>query len=170
MELPQLQVSSIPKSRADLYQLIEANFTKLSELLNELEDRHWSRPCDESFTVKEIVAIRLWWTRAVCKWVKSSGSGRSISIPASGYTWRQTPELNLSIAAQSSKQTPKQLMGKLKLAKKNVLLVLDELSDKELTNTGVYDWCGKWPIMRWVSVNTSSQYAGAYRLIKKAIK
>lgn len=162
--------SSIPKSRDDLIYLVETRFSKLKSELEQVSEQRSTLMCDEDFSIKDVLAVRLWWTRAVMEWIAAGRAGKAPVTPAEGYTWRETPALNKSIAAKSRKRRFAKICGDLAREQKRILRLIDSLSAEELTEPGYFEWAGKWPIMRWISISTSSQYDGARKLIRKALK
>lgn len=163
-------MSSIPKNRAHLVDLVETQFSKLWVLIEALTEQDSSLPVDEEHSIKDIIATRVWWSAAVVKWILAGQKGKNLDIPAKGYNWQQTPELNRHIAESSRDKSFASLKKTLKANKTKVLRVVEGLADDELQDKGVFSWTGKWPVMRWISVGTSSQYAGATRQIRKALK
>lgn len=163
-------MSNIPKNRADLIRLIETHFSKLQAELKKIDESDARRMCDEDFSIKDILAVRLWWTRAVMGWVEAGRKGDVPVVPAEGYNWRETPALNKSIAVRSRDQPYERICEDLSDEQERLLRLIGSLSDQELTEPGIFEWAGKWPIMRWISIGTSSQYDGARKLIRKAMK
>ncbi len=51
-----------------------------------------------------------------------------------------------------------------------VMMVIDKLDDEELLRPGVFAWAGKWPIARWISINTARQYTTARTFIRRALR
>ena len=37
--------------------------------------------------------------------------------------------------------------------------LIDALDDRELLEVGVFDWAGKWPISRWISLKEAGVHA-----------
>lgn len=163
-------MSSIPRDRTHLISLIDSQFAKLWDLIEALTKNEALYKVDDDFTIKDLIAIRVWWSSAVLKWVKAGQEGKTITIPAKGFTWRDTPALNSKIAEESRTKSFASLRKKLATNKEKILALVSELSNTELEQLNVYDWTGKWPVMRWVSVSTSSQYTSAARQIRKALK
>jgi hypothetical protein len=58
----------------------------------------------------------------------------------------------------------------LKQSHRKLIKLIDTLNDEEVTKINQFAWAGKWPIMRWISLGSSSQYHGAAKLIRKALK
>lgn len=163
-------MSNIPKNRAHLLELIESRFTKLWRLIEPLSEDEGKLPVDEDFSIKDIIALRVWWGESVVKWIKAGQLGKAVITPAKGYTWRQTPALNIAIATKYKTMTLANARKKLRTGKNSVVKTIGTLSDEELEELEVFDWTGKWPVMRWISVGTSTQYDGAARQIRKALK
>ena len=163
-------MSNIPKNRQDLQALLDRNFARLLDAVDDLSPQDARLMCDEQFSIKDILAVRLWWADAVTHWVQAGKRGERVAIPAEGYTWRQTPELNLCTARKSRKTSYATIKRRLIDSHNKVVALIDSLPDPELTQPGVFEWAGKWPVMRWISVSTSSQYDGARKLISKARK
>jgi hypothetical protein len=51
-----------------------------------------------------------------------------------------------------------------------VLSTIDSLSDPELLEAGAFEWAGKWPLARWISINTARQYDTARTFIRRALR
>ena len=51
-----------------------------------------------------------------------------------------------------------------------VMDTIDSLDDRELLDVGVFLWAGKYPISRWVSINTTRQYLTARKFIRRALR
>lgn len=163
-------MSNIPKSRSDLFHLIDTHFAKLQKELETIDEAEAQRMCDDTFSIKDILAVRLWWTRAVMDWVEAGRRGEVPAIPAEGYNWRETPALNKSIAEQSQTLSYEHICQALKNEQTRLRHLIDSLSDQELTDVGQFQWAERWPVMRWISIGTSSQYAGARTLIRKTMR
>lgn len=163
-------MSSIPKSRDDLLELIESRYSKLWLLIENLTEAEGAIMVDDDFAIKDLIALRWWWAEQVILWIKAGQKGRTPITPAEGYTWRETPALNKSLAKTYDSLSLDETRRKLRSSKTKVVKIIHSLSDEELEQQGVYEWAGKWPLMRWISVGTSSQYDGATRQIRKALK
>ncbi len=51
-----------------------------------------------------------------------------------------------------------------------MLATIDALDDRELLEVGFFDWAGKWPISRWISLNTARQYTTARSFVRRALR
>ncbi len=160
----------IPTSREELVDSIHASFSKLSSELDAAGPRIGSRVCVDDWTVKDLLAVRVWWTTSLVDWVEAGQRGESPVTPAEGYRWNETPLLNAEIIRRSKRESFKSLRARLDAGVERALRSIDSLSDKELLNGGVYPWAGKLPLVRWFSINMTRQYTSARTYIRRAVK
>ncbi|MEM7019256.1 MAG: ClbS/DfsB family four-helix bundle protein, partial [Pseudomonadota bacterium] len=88
--------------------------------------------------------------------------------PAPGYSWRETPQLNETIVKESRDEPYSSLCERLQQAYTRIHQTIDALSDQELFEPNVFEWAGKTPIARWISINTARQYDTARKYIRRA--
>ena len=163
-------MSNIPKNREHLLDLITGNYRKLWKLIENLDATQANLMVDDDFSIRDLIVIRVWWLQAVQSWIEKGQQRLSFALPAEGFNWQQTPALNRQIvAAQQSADLP-EIREQLNQSNYALLRLIDGLNDIELTETGQFEWAGKWPVMRWISVGSSSQYDSAARQIRKALK
>lgn len=159
----------IPQHRQELIELIESAFAKLEAEVERVTPASAETVCVDDWTVKQVLAIRAWWSERVVDWVESGRRGERPDLPARGYKWNETPRLNAAIAESAAGQTIDEVRDRLKTAYERVLMTIDTLNDEELLAPGVYDWAGKWPLARWFSINTARQYTTARSYIRRAL-
>ena len=158
----------IPKSRAELTDLVTASFEKLRTELDELDPTLAENPCVDDWTIRDLLAVRAWWTESVAEWIEAGRRGETPITPAEGYRWHETPRLNAMLVRKARDQSYRTIRQRLERGEKRVLDIIDALDDRELLEVGVFKWAGKWPIARWISLNTARQYTTARTLIRQA--
>ena len=89
-------------------------------------------------------------------------------VPPTGYAWNETPRLNADIVKKARAESLASVRGRLEKGFERVLAIIDELEDVKLLEAGAFEWAGKWPIARWISINTARQYATARTYIRRA--
>lgn len=159
---------AIPTSRAELVSQLEQAFEKLLVQLEEDETALADLACVDDWTVKDVLAVRRWWTEQVVRWTKAGLTGKSPITPKRGFRWSETPRLNAEIVAESQAQSWQQVLKGLKRGYHNVIKLIESLTDEQLLEVGVFAWADKWPIARWISINTTRQYTTARTMIRKA--
>ncbi len=160
----------IPGSRADLCASVQTTFEKLQVELDAAGPRAGSLVCVDDWTVKDLLAVRAWWTRSVIDWVEAGRRHERPALPAEGYRWSETPRLNSDVIERCRRESFRSVRGRLEQEYSRVLPTIDALDDHELLDAGVFDWAGRYPIARWISINTTRQYTTARTYLRKALK
>ena len=160
----------IPTTRAQLVDEASRAFAKLGEEIREAGPEIATLVCVDDWTVKDVLAVRAWWSHAVIDWVEAGKQGRPLSLPAPGYGWNETPRLNAAIVAAASGDTYASILDRLEKGFERVIRCVDSLNDTELLTPGTFAWAGKWPISRWISINTTRQYTTARTYLRKSLR
>lgn len=160
----------IPRTRTDLTEQLDSTFSKLRIELDNGGSRLGSLPCIEDWTVKDLLAVRVWWTENVVDWVEAGRRGETPITPAEGYKWKETPRLNADIVKAARRRSYRSVRAQLEQGYASVMKLIDELTDVELLHAGTFEWAGKYPISRWLSLNTVRQYTTARTFIRRAIR
>jgi hypothetical protein len=160
----------IPKTRAELVAQLDESYGKLRSEIKHGGPRLGSMHCIDDWTVKELLAVRTWWTEKVVAWVVEWRTGGSPVTPAPGYRWKETPRLNNDIARRARRESYASIRERLDKGYSEVLKLVDNLSDHELLDTGVFSGAGALPVRRWISLNTVRQYTTARSFIRRAVR
>ncbi len=160
----------IPKSRKELTDLVSSSGAKLIRELQEAGPDVDNLRCVDDWTIKDLLAVRAWWTESVLDWIEAGRRGEKPVTPAPGYTWQETPRLNADIIKTARRDSYDQTRARLKTGIERVLATIETLDDTELLEPGVFEWAGKWPIARWVSINTARQYTTARTYVRRALR
>jgi hypothetical protein len=138
--------------------------------LERVGPREANLPCVDDWTIKELLAVRVWWVEALLAWIQTGKRGKTPVTPAPGYTWKETPRLNADIVQAAREESYKRIRGRLDRSHKRVLASIDELSNRELFRKGAVQWTGTLPLFRWISINTARQYTTARTYIRKTLE
>ena len=160
----------IPNSRAELRDSVCDSFDKLRIELDGAGPRAGGIPCVDDWTVKDLLAVRVWWTENVVAWIEAGRRGETPVTPAEGYGWNETPRLNADIVRRSKRQSYRSILERLERGYRQVLRVIDVLDDRELLDVGAFSWAGKYPVARWLSINTTRQYTTARTFVRRALR
>jgi len=160
----------IPRTRTELTDLVGSTFTKLQAELEAAGPHAGSLPCVDDWTVKDLLAVRVWWTEHVIDWIGAGLRGETPVTPAEGYRWRETPRLNADIVRKSRRESYRSLRARLYGAFDRVMHTIDSLDDRQLLEVGTFAWAGKYPISRWLSINTARQYTTARTFLRQALR
>jgi hypothetical protein len=160
----------IPRTRAELTDLTRSAFEKLRAELETAGGRAGSIPCVDDWTVKDLLAVRAWWTERVIDWIEAGRRGETPITPAKGYRWSETPRLNADVVRAARRESYASLRARLERGFERVLRTIDSLDDRELLGVGAFAWAGKYPLSRWISINTARQYVTARTFIRRALR
>lgn len=160
----------IPETRSELTELVTKTFAKLRVELERAGPELGQLPCVEQWSVKDLLAVRVWWTEHVVEWIDAGRRGECPPTPAPGYRWSETPRLNAEIVEASRNDSYQEIRDRLQRGFERVLATIDALDDRELLETGIFEWAGKWPISRWISINTARQYTTARTYVRRALR
>ena len=160
----------IPKTRPELRESVCSTFRKLSDDLDAAGPRAGNLPCVDDWSIKDLLAVRVWWTTSVIDWIEDGRRGDTPVIPAEGFRWSETPRLNANIVKKSRRDSYRAIRAKLQRAFERVIQTIDALDDRELLDAGAYEWAGKYPLSRWISINTTRQYTTARSFVRRALK
>ena len=160
----------IPATRKELIDILESSFTKLMNELDGAGPHVGELPCVDDWTVKDLLAVRLWWTEHVITWVREGRDGKPLDLPAKGYSWKETPQLNGEIVCESQTRAYKDIVAALRNGFRNTIAVIDSLDDRELLEPRMFRWAGNYPVARWLSMNTARQYTTARTFVRRALR
>ncbi|MCP4663183.1 MAG: ClbS/DfsB family four-helix bundle protein [bacterium] len=160
----------IPNTRAELTDLVHSTFEKLRVELEAAGSRVGSLHCVDDWSVKDLLAVRAWWTENVIDWIEAGRRGETPITPAEGYRWNETPRLNADVVKAARRESYRCVRARLARGFERVVRTIETLDDRELLGVGVFAWSGKYPISRWISMNTARQYTTARTFIRRALR
>ncbi|MCR9247189.1 MAG: ClbS/DfsB family four-helix bundle protein [bacterium] len=161
-------MSTIPRTRADLLELIATSRRSLAAALDGLTTADGQLRCTEDWNLLELLAVRQWWSERVLDWVTAGRRGAVPETPAPGFSWRETPKLNARIARECPRESLPAARARLERVQRRLRATIDRLDDRELLEVGVYEWAGRYPLARWLAMNTARQYKTAATMIRRA--
>ena len=160
----------IPRTRSDLVDLVADTWSKLHRELELLDEEIGGLGCVDDWSVKDLLAVRVWWTEHVVEWIEAGRRGEVPVTPAPGYRWKETPRLNADVVAAARAETLESLIDRLDHGYGRVMAMIDALDDNELLEPRVFEWAGSYPIARWISINTARQYTTARTYIRRVLR
>lgn len=161
-----------PKSKSELEELSSKNFDKLTNLIKNYSKEHLNKEFPELYmnrNVRDVLAHLYHWHLMLLEWYSVGMNGRKPEMPAKGYTWKSTPELNKAIQKQYSNTDLGDIQKQLNQSHKKVKKLIDQHSNEELFEQKRYAWTGSTSLGAYLVSATSSHYDWAFRLIKKCL-
>lgn len=120
-----------------------------------------------AWSVKDVVAHLYEWHCLLLNWHKTGLANKAPDLPAKGYNWRMTKELNKVIYNKHYGSEWASLRRKVKRSHQRIMTIVDNATEKEFMEAGLYNWTGKLSLCSFVSANTASHYRWAQKKIRK---
>ena len=162
---------AVPKTKTELLEQSQRNYEKLNELIDSLsEEQKLSDfpPGTMNRNIRDALAHLHHWHLMFIDWYTVGMKGEKPEMPAKGYSWRDTKELNKRIWDHYRNHDLKDIRSSLDKSHSIVQSVINKHSNEELFEKKRYIWTGSSSLATYLRSNTSSHYNWAYQLIKKA--
>lgn len=125
-------------------------------------------------SVSDLIAYQIGWGNLLIHWYEMGLQGIVPQMPGEGFSkWDYTGLAQHFYKKYHLDGYKKQEQKFYVVVKKILIIVEHEYQTKNLDKEGVWDWCTlssgkKWPLSKWVRVNTVAPYKRATTLIKKS--
>lgn len=152
-------------------QLVVANSEGFEEV-NRLIDSFSVAQREESFqfphrdrNVRDVVAHVLEWQSLFFEWYKNGMRGDDVQMPKTGFTWKDTPKLNLEIWENVQSITLSQVRTKLKRSHEKLQKLIEKHTNEELFGKKIYPWTGTTSLAVYIRGAGCSHYGWALKLL-----
>lgn len=126
-------------------------------------------------SVSDLIAYQIGWGKCLIRWYEAGIEGKVSEMPGEGFSkWDYVAIAKHFYQKYAYDAADEQL----KIFQKTATQIL-EITQKEhqtgnLDREGVWPWCTlasgkKWPLSKWIQVNTVAPYKRAIQLIKKLV-
>lgn len=162
-----------PKTKKELLELSKLNYDKLMDFIEAMdinEQKTEFPPGTMNRNIRDILMHLHHWHLMMLDWHKTGMAGKQPEMPAKGYTWKTTSELNRWIWKKYCNTSLNKAKESLASSFQQVRKIIQSHSDKELFEKKKYKWTGSTSLGSYLVSSTSSHYDWALKLIKKAKK
>ncbi len=162
-----------PKSKSELLKLSQDNFKKLNDFIDQKSrgDQQKEFPLGAmNRNIRDVLAHLHHWHLLMLDWYKIGMSGKKPEMPAKGYSWKTTADLNKWILGNYQSSTLEEVRKSLDKSFQEVQEIIAKHSDEELFEKKKYKWTGSTSLGAYLISATSSHYDWAFKLIKKSTK
>lgn len=162
-----------PKTKNELLEQSDAGFSKLQQLVTAMTPDEQSKafpPGTLNRNIRDVLAHLHHWHLLLLKWYEVGMSGEKPAMPAEGYTWKTTADLNREIRKQYLDSSLKEVNEQLFNSHYEVHQLIDQHTNEDLFEKKKYHWTGSTSLGAYLISATSSHYNWAYKLIRKAKK
>ena len=170
-------------TKADLVTSANGQFEKMWKLIDSMSDEqqnatfgkematagkeaHWSR--DKN--LRDILVHLYEWHLLLLNWIKVNSSGEHKPFLPEPYNWKTYPTMNVEFWKKHQSTPLTEAKAKLKESHKDVMALIETLSNEQLFAKGVFDWTGTSTLGAYCVSTTASHYDWAIKKIKVHIR
>jgi hypothetical protein len=160
-----------PTSKQELLAAIEKELGALETTLETLTPEQMIGPgIVGKWSVKDVLAHLIEWEQMCLGWYSAGLHGENPPLPAPGFKWNQTPQLNQKIYEQHRHQPLDDVLKQFHTSHDEILAVIQELPNEKLFTLGQYAWTKKNTLGTYMVSATSSHYHWANTEIRKGFR
>ena len=160
-----------PANKKDLLSAIDKERGALETTLKILTPGQMAEPGTLSeWSAKDFLMHLVEWEQMLLGWYRAGLRGEKPAVPAPGYKWSQMPQLNQAIFEKHRNLPLSEVIKQFDISFKEILGVIQGLSDEELFTAGRYAWANKNTLGTYFVSATSSHYLWANKEIRKHYK
>lgn len=162
---------AVPTNKIELIQQSHESYRKLNELIDSFPNKERISEFPKGTmnrNIRDVVAHLHHWHLMFLDWYRVGMKGLKPNMPAKGFRWRDTKELNKKIWQDYQHQELENIRMHFNDSHLELHKIIDKHSDKELFEKSRYKWTGSSSLSTYIRGSTSSHYNWAYKLIKKA--
>lgn len=120
--------------------------------------------------VRDVLAHVLEWQQMFFNWYEVGMAGEKPDMPATGFTWKTTPQLNAKIWERYQSMSLKKVREQLDASHDRTCELIDKHTQDELFEKRRYAWTGTTSLGAYLISATSAHYQWATKLLSKYAK
>jgi hypothetical protein len=160
-----------PTSKEDLLAAIDKERGALETFLETLTPEQMIDPgVVGHWSVKDVMAHLVEWEQMCLGWYRAGLRDEIPPLPAPGFKWNQTPQLNQQIYEKHRDRPLDEVLDHFQASHREILGVIQGLSNEELFTAGRYAWTKKNTMGTYFVSATSSHYLWARKEIRKGLR
>ena len=160
-----------PTSKKDLLDAIKKERSALDEYIETLTLEQMVEPnIVGNWSVKDVLAHLFAWMQMCIGWYNAGLRNEIPALPASGFKWNQTPQLNQRIYEKYNDMSLDEVLAQFEASSHEILEIIQGLSNDELFTAGYFAWTKKNTLGTYMVSATSSHYLWARKEIRKGFR
>lgn len=160
-----------PTNKHDLLVAIEKERGALEAFLEQLTTEQMTLPgLVGEWAAKDVLAHLVAWEQMVLGWYYAGLHGEMPELPAPGFKWSETPQLNQQIYEAHRDWPLDRVMDQFCTSHQEILGVIQKLSNEKLFTAGHFAWTKKNTLGTYMVSATCSHYLWARKEMRKGFK
>jgi len=159
----------LPSCQQELLSRFDTAYNKLRDEIIRVPDELSRAPLLEGgLCLCDLMAYQIGWGRLLLQWEALEQAGQPVEMPAPGFKWNQLGALAQSFYLRSRDDSAAQLLSQLDALASDLHEFMAASNDSFLFGVGQRQWAGaKWPVVKWLQVNTIAPYDSARAKLRK---
>jgi len=161
---------AVPTTKIELIQQSQENYLKLNELIDSFPNAEQILEFPKGTmnrNIRDVIAHLHHWHLMFIDWYRVGMKGLKPNMPAKGFSWKDTKELNKKIWRDYQHHELENIRMNLNDSYLELQKIINNHTDKELFEKRRYNWTGSSSLSTYIRANTLSHYNWAYKLIKR---
>jgi hypothetical protein len=162
-----------PTTRTELLDASAAKFAALMELSSSLPKAVRDGPFafeDRDRNLRDVLVHLTAWHRMMLRWYAEGMAGKKPDMPAPGYTWKTTADMNVALWRHAQTVPLMRAMTDVERSHREVMALVEAHTNEELFTRGRYGWTGTSSLGAYLVSATSSHYDWATAKLRKAVR
>lgn len=159
-----------PKTKSELLTQATDGYDRLIGVIDSLSARELKAefPFEHrDRCVRDVLAHLCEWQAMMLSWYEVGMAGDRPVMPAEGYAWKTTPQLNLHIWSKYQTTSLRKIRTRLEQSHGDLLQLIKSHSDVELFTKRHYHWTGTTSLGSYLTSALSSHYDWAFKVVRK---
>ncbi len=157
-------------SKAQLLEVTEKEFAKLSDLVADIDDSSALAKDDEDTSIKDVIGHRVHWIDLFFGWYWDGLAGEEVFFPAEGYRWNDLKRYNADLRQRQAQLGWTEARSQLEEAHGKLVEFIEARSDAELYGGPMVGANNHWTPGRWAEAAGPSHYRSATKYIRARLR
>jgi hypothetical protein len=159
----------LPVSKSELLNNLVTAYSKLHEEATSIpKDLERDPGIEGGISPCDLIAYQIGWGKLLLSWDALEAQGDKVEMPAPGFKWNQLGLLAKHFYREQSNQSLEQLLAQFKTLQLEIQQFVESNNEDTLFGIGRRRWAGqKWPLIKWIQVNTVAPYESARAKLRK---
>lgn len=155
------------QSKDELRALTQTEFTKLTKLLDAVDESQADFQSSDGVSIKQVIGHRIHWLDLFFGWYEDGKAGKEVQIPAPGYKWNQLKAYNIKVYEAEATKPWADVLDELDTGHAAFLDFIDRLEADVLYTQHIYPWTNDWTLGRWAESSGPSHYRSAAKFVRQ---
>lgn len=157
-------------NRIELISITEKEFSKLSVLLGEVDERLAMEPFEDGISIKDVIGHRAHWTGLFFGWHAQGLETGAADVPAMGYKWNQLKAYNAKLRDEQAELSWVDVKTMLESSHVRLIEFITVMDDAALYSGPMQGGGSKWTTGRWAEAAGASHYRSATKYLRACLR